>query len=100
MNEPSKAVGEYPVRTPAKPPQPPQRETLTRQQKRDIARKLAKEPWKLVELVDGALSALHGRIEVLTEALRLSGVTEDMMKQAEANVAGRANPAPEEEKAS
>lgn len=78
----------------------PKQKPLTRQQQRELARKAAKDTGKLIELVDRALTGLHGRIEVLTEALRLSGVTEDMMKQAEANVRERYNPAPREEKAS
>lgn len=77
----------------------PQQKPLTRQQQRELARKAAKDTGKLIELVDRALTGLHGRIEVLTEALRLTGVTEETLKQAEANVAGRMNPAPKEQKA-
>lgn len=64
---------------------------LTRQQKRDIYRKAAKDTGKLVELIDHELSVIHARITILTEVIRLSGieVNEAVLKQAEENVRAR-----------
>lgn len=66
-------------------------EKLTRQQKRDLYRKTAKDTGKLVELIDRELNILHARITILTEVVRLSGieVSEETLKQAEENVRAR-----------
>ena len=58
---------------------------MTRQQKRDLYRKTAKDTGKLVELIDRELNILHARITILTEVVRLSGieVSEETLKQAE-----------------
>jgi len=66
-------------------------EKLTRQQKRDLYRKAAKDTGKLVELIDRELNILHARITILTEVVRLSGieVSEETLKQAEENVRAR-----------
>lgn len=64
---------------------------MTRQQKRDLYRKTAKDTGKLVELIDRELNILHARITILTEVVRLSGieVSEETLKQAEENVRAR-----------
>ena len=72
----------------------PMNEKPSRQQQRENARKVAKDTSKLIEAVEGALGELHYRIEVLTEAVRLSGgVTAENMLQAEKNVIAKAQAA-------
>jgi len=64
---------------------------MTRQQKRDLYRKAAKDTGKLVEMIDRELNVLHARITILTEVIRLSGieVSEETLKRAEDNVRAR-----------
>lgn len=64
---------------------------LTRQQQRDLARKATKDTDQLIRAIDGAMSSLNVKIEVLTEAARIIGVTDEIMVQAQVNLRGRAS---------
>lgn len=66
---------------------------LTRQQKRDLARKSAKNTDQLIKAVDEAMSSLNVKIEILTEAARIIGVTEEIMEQAKHNLRAKAKAA-------
>lgn len=69
---------------------------LTRQQQRDLARKSAKDTEGLIKAVDEAMSSLNNRLEILTEAARIIGVTDEIMVQAQHNLRERAKAKAEE----